>query len=94
MAHTHPQAHVAQLAARLAALQPGTHEDWTVEQLVEALGEHALCLVRWDDGRWAVRVTAHPGAAQEGRTQWCVGATMREALQLAMQQLAADGGEA
>lgn len=94
MAHTHPQGHAALLAARMAALTAGRHEGWTLEQLFAAMGEHVLCIVRFDDGRWAVRVSHAPGEAQENRVAWHEGQTLREALELGLVCLAADGGDA
>lgn len=94
MAHTQPQAHAALLAARMAALAAGRHDGCTLEQLLAVMGEHVLCIVRQDDGRWAVRVSHAPGEAQEHRVAWHEGHTLREALELGLLCLAADGGDA
>jgi hypothetical protein len=84
-----PQAYAARLADRIVTLGP---DDWTIEQTLAVLNEHMLLCVRYDDGRWAARVSHTPGDAQEEGAFWCVGATLQEALQLAVLQLA--GGEA
>ena len=90
MSQTQPQGYAARLATRLAAATG----EWTADQLLAVLDAHALCIVRFDDGRWSVRVSHSPGEAQEERTRWCTGSTLREALEIAVSHLASDGGDA
>jgi hypothetical protein len=87
---SHPQGHVALLAARMA-LSVGAR--LSVEQLVEVLGTHLLCMVQQENGAWSVRIAHVPG--ENLRAYWVQEPTLHGALSIAVTLLAAkDGGDA
>lgn len=87
---SHPQGHVALLAARMA-LSVGAR--LSVEQLADVLGAHLLCIVRQDNGGWAARIAHAPG--ENLRAYWVEEPTLHGVLSVAVTSLAAkDGGDA
>lgn len=88
---SHPQGHVALLAARMA-LSVGAR--LSVEQLADVLGAHLLCIVRQDNGGWAARIAHTPDETGQ-RAYWVEEPTLHGALSVALTSLAAkDGGDA